>query len=214
MNKQETIKYLTDLMATVQMAYFKGRETGVRVHECPDQDSAAISVDLYHFEGDGQPVADGLVPCTVTFDDGSTMTGSVFCMTFDPDDEDQPLVFQFDSGVIHDMDADPDALPEQVLRDVAAWLEKEMPPKPVVMKENPATSLFFYMWNAWCEEECRKVYGKDDFWPHFWNKWCAINKQYGRYGAVEHFYADLSNDNRDKLVARAMELYDKSREKY
>lgn len=78
---------------------------------------------------------------------------------------------------------------------------------------NQATSLFFYMWNAWCEEECKQAF-KDGDYNHFWNKWCAIGEQYGRFGAVEHFYAELSNDNRDKLVKRATELYDGSRELY
>lgn len=76
---------------------------------------------------------------------------------------------------------------------------------------NQATSLFFYMWNAWCEEECKQAF-KDGDYKHFWNKWCAIGEQYGRFGAVEHFYAELTNDNRDKLVKRATELYDGSRE--
>ncbi len=77
------------------------------------------------------------------------------------------------------------------------------------MKKNDVTSFMFYMWNRWCEEECRKVFGKDDFWPHFWKKWCsAYDRMNGPRGATEVFYAELSNNNRDKLVKRALECYD------
>ena len=79
--------------------------------------------------------------------------------------------------------------------------------------DNKATSLLFYMWNRWCLEECKIVF-KDGDWNHFWNKWCGYNSEYGRFGAVEDFYASLTNDNRDKLVRRACEMYDGSREKY
>ena len=79
--------------------------------------------------------------------------------------------------------------------------------------KNDATSLLFYMWNRWCLEECKIVF-KDGDWNHFWNKWCGYNSEYGRFGAVEDFYASLTNDNRDKLVRRACEMYDGSREKY
>ena len=70
------------------------------------------------------------------------------------------------------------------------------------------TKFMFYMWNRWCEEECKEVFGKDDFYPHFWNKWCGICKMLGTaHGAAEMFYAELSDRNRDKLVRRAVEYY-------
>ena len=37
--------------------------------------------------------------------------------------------------------------------------------------ENAVSSFFFYMWNAWSEEECKAVYG--NMYPHFWEKWCV-----------------------------------------
>ena len=79
--------------------------------------------------------------------------------------------------------------------------------------KNDATSLFFYMWNCWSEEECKKAFADGDY-NHFWNKWCGYSEECGRFGAVERFYAELSNDNRDKLLKRACEMYDGSREKY
>ena len=59
-NKQETIKYLTDLMGTIQMAYYKGKLGNeiegyvgdLRVHETGE---AGVSIDLYNFEGGGTP---------------------------------------------------------------------------------------------------------------------------------------------------------------
>ena len=131
MNKQETTKYLTDLMATVQMAYFKGRMVGhpLWVHE-RDGHSAAISIDLYHFCGDGEPVCEGLVPCDITDDDGDTVALNVFCVCYDPDDEKRPLVFLTEDDDADYSDAAPEQLPEETLRNVAAWLEAKMQKKP------------------------------------------------------------------------------------
>lgn len=91
-------------------------------------------------------------------------------------------------------------------------IRKELDIRDCVFK-NAATSLFFYMWNCWCEEECKKAFADGDY-NHFWNKWCSLGEHYTRFGAVEHFYSELTNDNRDKLVKRACEMYDGSREKY
>ena len=75
-------------------------------------------------------------------------------------------------------------------------------------KGHDVTSFFYYMWNRWSEEECKEVF-KDDFPPHFWNKWCeAYDTMHGPRGAAEYFYMMLSDTNRDKLVARALECYD------
>ncbi len=217
MNKKETIKYLTELMATVQMAYFKGRMEGhpLWVHERNDG-SAAISIDLYHFGGDGKPVCDGLNPCTVTFDDGTKETGNVFCMCYDPDSE-TPLVFLFESGRdVPDIDLETDCLPAKVLRRIIVWLEEEMRVKPAEphKRSNEVTSFFYYMWNAWCAEECQKTFSAPfNDWKHFWSKWCGICKTHGVYGAAERFYAELSNHNRDMLVKRATEVYEGDGEK-
>jgi len=125
MTKQETIQRLTALMVTAQMAHFKGREIGVRVHE--HQQDSGISIDLYNFEGDGKPVCEGLKPCTITYDDGSTDIGHLFCMCYDPDEEETPLVFMFshdEYGDGGDIDIAPDCLPEEALQNITQWLEK------------------------------------------------------------------------------------------
>ena len=71
--------------------------------------------------------------------------------------------------------------------------------------ENTVSSFFFYMWNAWSEEECKAVYG--NMYPHFWEKWCVATDK-GTFGAAERFYLELSEDNRRILVERAVSIYD------
>ena len=51
--------------------------------------------------------------------------------------------------------------------------------------ENTVSSFFYYMWNAWSEEECKTVYG--GMYPHFWEKWCVATDK-GTFGAAERFY--------------------------
>ena len=76
-----------------------------------------------------------------------------------------------------------------------------------VQYKNDVTSFFYYMWNKWSEEECKEVF-KSDYYPHFWSKWCeAYDAMHGPRGAAELFYMMLSDTNRNKLVARALEVY-------
>lgn len=70
---------------------------------------------------------------------------------------------------------------------------------------NAVSSFFYYMWNAWSENECRHVFGH--MHSHFWAKW-TILAEINLRGAAERFYAELSDDNRRKLVERATEIYD------
>jgi hypothetical protein len=88
--------------------------------------------------------------------------------------------------------------------------EIERTKKPEELRENIVSSYFFYMWNAWCKEECKAVFGWE--WEHFWNKWCGRHKK-NPYGATEGFYDDLSINNRVKLVNHACEIYDGSKRK-
>ena len=71
--------------------------------------------------------------------------------------------------------------------------------------ENAVSSFFYYMWNAWCEEECRTVF--KEMHPHFWEKWSLMTDK-GIFGAAERFYAELTDRYREKLVERAVSLYD------
>lgn len=133
-NKQQTIQYLTDLMATIQGAYFKGRMEGhpLWVHERSD-DSAAISIDLYDFGGDGGDFVEGLngvTPDHSAHGVEEKESGWVFCMCYDPDDE-EPLFFLFSpDDESDDYSILPDTLPADLLERIAAWLEQAMQPVP------------------------------------------------------------------------------------
>jgi hypothetical protein len=72
---------------------------------------------------------------------------------------------------------------------------------------NIVSCFFIYMWNRWCEEECKLVFSWN--YRHFWDKWCYHCERH-RWGAAEGFYAELSEDNRERLVVRALECYDKN----
>ena len=61
--------------------------------------------------------------------------------------------------------------------------------------ENAVSSFFYYMWNAWCEEECRTVF--KEMHPHFWEKWSLMTDK-GIFGAAERFYAELTDRYREK----------------
>lgn len=70
------------------------------------------------------------------------------------------------------------------------------------------------MWNAWGEAECERAFAESSCGPtHLWNKWRSICERHGISGAAERFYAELSEPNRDLLVRRACEVYEKNRKK-
>lgn len=76
-------------------------------------------------------------------------------------------------------------------------------------KKNDVTSFFYYMWNSWCEYEAMLVFSDScGGYKHYWNKWVYYCEKYGHRAAVDLLYGDLSEDNRNKLVARALECYD------
>ena len=80
------------------------------------------------------------------------------------------------------------------------------------MEKNDVSSYFFYMWNAWWEEECQAAFAHSLCgWRHFWEKWGGICNKHGIWGAAERFYAELSESNRDLLVKRACAVYDRNR---
>jgi len=77
-------------------------------------------------------------------------------------------------------------------------------------KSNIVTSYFFYMFCRWCREECVKVF-PGYMTDHMWSKWVRCTTP-SSSGAAERFYADLDEGNREKIVARACELYSGSSE--
>lgn len=70
---------------------------------------------------------------------------------------------------------------------------------------NAVSSFHYYMWNAWGEEECKITFGCA--YKHFWEKWNSLASK-SILGAAERFYAELSDNNRELLVNRAVALYD------
>ena len=80
--------------------------------------------------------------------------------------------------------------------------------------KNDISSFFYYMWNKWGEDECKIVFADScGGYKHYWNKWCYFCDEYGVRSAVDMLYAELDDNNRNKLVARALECYDGRRER-
>lgn len=76
------------------------------------------------------------------------------------------------------------------------------------MERNDIASFFYYMWNAWGEDECRAAFEQATCgWQHLWNKYCQYSAENGRYGAAEEFFANLDEKNQKLLVNRALEMY-------
>lgn len=138
MSKQESIQYLTGLMDVIWNAYFKSglfdpleyddnsKMTGdLRVHE---GSRGGISIDLYHFEGDGKPVCDGLAFCAADADARQDPI-MPFCICYNPDDGQRSLVllctFEDDTA---DFELTPENIPAKVLCNIAAWIERAMQP--------------------------------------------------------------------------------------
>ena len=211
MSKQEMIQQLTALMVTVQMAYFKGRETGVRVHETGE---AGISIDLYNFEGDGKPVCEGMKPCKITCDDGSTKIGHIFCMVYDPDEEETPLVFLFSHGEYGDegdMDIGPEEVPEETLQNITQWLERAVVSVEPAKPKNDVTKAkeIIALWSDWCMD-----WDDENVWldymvkhpkghcnrQHVQEKWDYCYKKYGSKAAMTMFWRELDDDNRTILT--------------
>ena len=74
-----------------------------------------------------------------------------------------------------------------------------------ILPENAVSSFFYYMWNTWSEEECKIIF--KGMYKHFWAKWNSLAGK-SLLGAAERFYAELSTNNREQLVSRAVMLYD------
>ena len=74
-----------------------------------------------------------------------------------------------------------------------------------ILPENAVSSFFYYMWNTWSEEECKIIF--KGMYKHFWAKWNSLAGK-SLLGAAERFYAELSTNNREQLVNRAVMLYD------
>lgn len=78
------------------------------------------------------------------------------------------------------------------------------------MCKNDVASFFYYMWNAWSEEECAIAFANAECgWQHFWHKWCSICEKHGVFGAAENLFSELNENYQDMLVKRATEVYNR-----
>lgn len=59
--------------------------------------------------------------------------------------------------------------------------------------------LFYYMWNNWDENECHKIFGKV-MGDHYYSKWNVYD------GNFERLWANMSDEYREKLLNRAIEV--------
>ena len=71
--------------------------------------------------------------------------------------------------------------------------------------ENTVSSFFYYMWNAWSEEERKAVYG--GMYPHFWEK-CFVATNKATFARAKRFYLKLPEDTAGILVDRAAPIND------
>ena len=118
---KQTIEHLNELMAAIQVSYYKGKETGLWVHE---DKGASISIDLYNFEGDGKPVCNGL-----TFQrECDEEPIRAFCIAYNSDETTHLCIecCYDDGGLADGFDLLPEKVPEEVLAAIASWLESQM----------------------------------------------------------------------------------------
>lgn len=130
-NKQQTIQYLTDMMAYIQGVYYKDSNiiwNSLCINERMDAD-ADIYIDLYDSNGDGHDFVDGLrgvVPDYSSHGVDDKVSGWVSNIGYDPYDE-EPLYFCFlPDGHDKNYSILPDTLPADLLEHIATWLEQAM----------------------------------------------------------------------------------------
>lgn len=70
---------------------------------------------------------------------------------------------------------------------------------------NEVTNFMYYVYNRWSEEESKHIFG-EDLGNHIFKKW-----QKQGYGKELLWYSELDRECKDKLVARANELYGDNR---
>ena len=130
MNKQESIQYLRDIMATIAAAYYKGRGGSVldalRVHET---DEAGISIDLYNFEGDGQPVCEGLDFDALCPADMQMIHQRAHTVSYEPDWEEHPVLLLCSDTTGNDdsFDLTLDNVPQEVIETITNWITSKFP---------------------------------------------------------------------------------------
>ena len=71
-------------------------------------------------------------------------------------------------------------------------------------KNNEVTNFLYYMYNKWCIGEAKKVFG-DNLGEHIFSKW-VHHRETSKLGDL-FWYSELDDVCRNKVVARANEIY-------
>lgn len=141
----QTAKRLTDLMAGIHKKYYDENKPydyltadeddepwnyvgNLWVHE-GFLEQHSVSIDLYHFEGDGLPVCDGLDFDGRHPDTGEQLRQHPFCICYCPEWEHPLCLLCYEAGKAGDSDdweMVPDDVPDDVLTHIADWIETEM----------------------------------------------------------------------------------------
>jgi hypothetical protein len=121
---------LTALMAAICEAFYKTKPAdvrecpidGLRVHQSNDK---GVSIDLYHFEGDGLPVCEGLDFDALCPADMQLIHQRAWCVSYDPDWEGYPVevLCSDTTGTDDDFDLNLDWVPEEVQQTIYNWLK-------------------------------------------------------------------------------------------
>lgn len=75
-------------------------------------------------------------------------------------------------------------------------------------------SFNIYMCNHWSKEECIAIFNKPgEDWVyslafHLWYKWEDFCDRHGSIGAIPYFVFELDENNLNKLINHACEIYD------
>ena len=72
------------------------------------------------------------------------------------------------------------------------------------VKNNEVTNFMYYMYNRWGLDEAKDVFG-DNLGEHLFSKWLHY-RHYTHSGDL-YWYSEHKNKNRNKIVARANEIY-------
>lgn len=131
----ETVKRLTDLMAGIHKKYYEevkqpdgiwGDIGGLWIHD-GNQGKPSVSIDLYHFEGDGLPVCDGLDFEGRHPETGEQIKQRAFCICYCPEWEHPLCLLCYEADAdSDDWEMNPDDVPDDVLTHIADWIENEM----------------------------------------------------------------------------------------
>lgn len=130
----ETVKRLTDLMAGIHKKYYDKKDPdeiwdyigNLWVHE-GDPKNPSVSIDLYHFEGDGLPVCDGLDFDGYHPKTRRLLTQRPFCICYCPTWEQPLCLLCYEAtGDSDDWEMNPADMPVGVLTRIADWIETEM----------------------------------------------------------------------------------------